>query len=261
MSSVIISALIDAGMLSATSTAAEVNVALAAVYEQLALGTSATGTAMSSSQIASAIANQSLFAERVAQTIRTTQSLQALSSSAPGGVTRMLSPSIRSAFIRGGGRAAFTLLSWPAMLSLLAILAAIGVGAYMYTNWGRPSSMPVQPGARMNQPASTPVTGPGAVAGLKYAVFLLPDNSGGTIYIGQESVLQTLRTCDLPNGGLCDDPNKTYPLVRYTKLSADFDTADEAYAAACQAGPIKSGYWGNKLVAYGGEWWFEGGCG
>lgn len=261
MSSVIVSALIDAGMLSATSTAAEIEVALAAVYQQLALGTSATGTAMSSSQIASAIANQSLFAERVAATIRTTQSLSALSSSAPGAVTRMLSPALRSAFIRGGGRAAFTLLSWPAMLSLLAILAAISAGTYMYTNWGKPSVPPVLPGSRMGLPAATPVLGPGSVAGQKYAVFLLPDNSGGTIYIGQEAVLQTKRTCDLPNGGLCDDPNKTYPLVKYTKLSGDFDTSEQAYAAACSAGPIKNGYWGNKLVAYGGEWWFDGGCG
>lgn len=261
MSSVIVSALVDVGILGAKATAAEIDVALLAVYEQLALGTSATGTAMSSSQIASAIANQSLFAERVAATIRTTQSLSALSSSAPGAVTRMLSPALRNAFIRGGGRAAFTLLSWPALLTLIAILGAIGAGSYMYTNWGKPSVPPVLPGARMGLPASTPVTGPGAVAGLKYAVFLLPDNSGGTIYIGQEAVLQTKRTCDLPNGGLCDDPNKTYPPVRYIKQSADFDTAEEAYSAACKAGPIKNGYWGNKLVAYGGEWWFEGACG
>ena len=130
----------------------------------------------------------------------------------------------------------------------------------MYTNWGKPSVMSILPGWRMGQPKATPVTGPGPVEGYKYAVFLLPDNSGGTIYIGQEEILKTQRTCDTPNGGLCDDPNKDYPPVRYIKQSADYDTAEEAYAAACIAGTLKPGYWGQKLVAYGGEWWFEGQC-
>ncbi|MEN9327977.1 MAG: hypothetical protein RI947_785 [Candidatus Parcubacteria bacterium] len=258
--SIIVAALQDAGMLGAAATETEIATALAAVYQQLALGTSATGTAMSTGQVATAIANQTLFAERVAQTIRTTQSLQALSSSAPGAVTRMLSAPIRSVIIRGGGRAAFTLLSWPAILALIAVLVAISGGAYLYTNWGKPSVMSILPGWRMGLPKATPVTGPGSVEGQRYAVFLLPDNSGGTIYIGQEETLKSVRGCDTPNGGVCDDPNKTYPPVRYQKVSADFDTSEEAFAAACQAGTVKPGYWGQKLVAFGGEYWFEGQC-
>jgi hypothetical protein len=139
---------------------------------------------------------------------------------------------------------------------------ALGVLTYAGATYigSRSGDASVLPGARMSQPAATPVTGAAPVEGLKYAVFLLPDNSGGTIYIGQEETLKQLRTCDTPNGGLCDDPNKTYPPVRYEMKSAEFDTAEEALAAACQAGQVKPGYWGQKLAAYGGEYWFEGAC-
>ncbi len=100
----------------------------------------------------------------------------------------------------------------------------------------------------------------GTGTGQKYAVFLLPDNSGGTIYIGQEETLKKLRTCDTSNGGLCDDPKKVYPPVKYVKESADFDTLKEAQAAACKAGKVEAGYWGTKLAAYGGHYWFVGSC-
>ncbi len=103
-------------------------------------------------------------------------------------------------------------------------------------------------------------TGTGTDTGQKYAVFLLPDNSGGTIYIGQEETLKKLRTCDTSNGGLCDDPKKVYPPVKYVKESADFDTLKEAEAAACKAGKVEPGYWGTKLGAYGGHYWFGGNC-
>jgi hypothetical protein len=257
--SLIVEALKDAGILAAGATEAEIDAALASVYRQLALGTQATGTGLTEGQIAKAIANQTGFAQRVANTIRTTRGIQALSSGARGGVARMLSPALRNVLIHGS-RAGASLLSWPAVLAAFAVLAAISGGTYLYSNWGKPSSAPVQPGPRMDQPAAPPVTGPDAVEGENYAVFLLPDNSGGTIYIGQEATLKRWRTCDTPNGGRCDDPNAVYPPVRYEQKSADFDTAGEALAAACQAGPVKSGHWGNKLVAYGGEYWFEGAC-
>jgi hypothetical protein len=52
---------------------------------------------------------------------------------------------------RLGTRAGVTLLSWPAALALIAVLAAISGGAYMYVNWGKPSSEPVAPGPAMNR--------------------------------------------------------------------------------------------------------------
>ena len=151
-----------------------------------------------------------------------------------------------------------------AALGMGIVATTVVLGALTYAGatyiGSRAGDASVLPGARMGQPAASPVTGPAAVEGLKFAVFLLPDNSGGTIYIGQEASLKTLRTCDTPNGGLCDDPNKTYPPVRYEMKSTEFDTSEEALTAACQAGPVESGYWGNKLVAYGGKYWFVGSC-
>jgi hypothetical protein len=56
---------------------------------------------------------------------------------------------------RYGLRSGAALLSWPALLAVLAILAAISGGAYMYSNWGKPSAEPVAPGPAMTRPRPT----------------------------------------------------------------------------------------------------------
>ena len=109
----------------------------------------------------------------------------------------------------------------------------------------------------MSQPASTAVTAPDGSG--QVAVFLLPNNSGGTIYIGSEADLKNDRGCDTPNGGLCAD-GQTYPMVTYVRESPDFDSYDQAVANLCQAGKIENDFWGQKIAAYGGHYWFDGSC-
>ncbi|GAC1350229.1 MAG: hypothetical protein NVSMB27_30750 [Ktedonobacteraceae bacterium] len=145
---------------------------------------------------------------------------------------------------------------------VLATTVVLGTAVYLGANFlgAHSGDSSVQPGQRMKQPVSTVVTGPAPNGTDKVAVFLLPNNSGGTIWIGNESALKKLRGCDTPNGGTCDDPNKTYPMVTYVKESADFDTSAQAVADLCKAGKLESGYWGQKIAAYGGHYWYEGSC-
>ena len=143
---------------------------------------------------------------------------------------------------------------------VLTAIAAAGVyvaanvaGSYFGDN-------PILAGPAMNKPLATAVDVPGANFSDKYAIFILP-NSGGTVWIGDEDQLKTLRSCDTPNGGLCDDPNITYPPVSYERKSEDFATYDEALSLFCRSTVQKPGYWGNKAEGFGGLYWSTYPCG
>lgn len=141
----------------------------------------------------------------------------------------------------------------------LTLLAALAAATYFGANWlgSQMGDNPILAGSRMSQPASTPVTAQDPTGG-KQAVFLLP-NSGGTFWIGSEDYLKTLRSCDTPNGGQCND-GQTYPMVTYTRETPDFDTSDQAVAALCSAGTPVNDYWGPKFKAFGVTAWWDGGC-
>lgn len=201
------------------------------------------------------------------------QVLQQQLASAEQAAARAVTPAARSVFSRvlstlgrtalrligvevvAGGAAA---IAAGAVLTTVALAPIAYYGAQRVGNWTGYTA--VEPGVRMRQPPAEPVTVPAATGSEKVAIFLLPDNSGGTIWIGQESVLKTLRGCDTPNGGRCEDPNITYPPVKYEKKSQDFETTEEATAELCRVGTIEGGYWGQKVAAYGGHYWWEGSC-
>lgn len=178
-----------------------------------------------------------------------------------GIVTRVLT-NVGRGVLRIFGRQAVAGSAAALGTGILVTTAVLGTAVYFGANaiGSRSGDASIQAGSSMNRPVSTAVAGPGVSGTDKVAVFLLPDNSGGTIWIGQEATLRTLRACDLPNGGLCDDPNQTYPMVNYVKESADFDTYDQAVANLCSVGTLEPGYWGQKIAAYGGHYWFEGSC-
>src|SRR5262245_26303139 len=179
-----------------------------------------------------------------------------------GVVTRVLT-SVGRGVLRLLGRQA---VSTAGAMAAGAVVTTVVLGAGTY--WGanylgsRSADASVLPGAAMNHQAPDEVQAPvSSAAGEKYAVFLLPEISGGEFYVGQESTLKGSRSCDMPYGGLCDDPNVTYPPVQYSKASADYDTYDEALAAFCAAATIKDGYWGRKAEGYGVTYWAPGlGC-
>lgn len=177
-----------------------------------------------------------------------------------GVVTRVLT-SIGRGVLRIVGREAAVSSAAALGTGVVVTVAVLGTATYIGANviGSRSGDAAVQAGARMQEAASTPVLAEGTIDG-GYAVFVLPDNSGGTVWIGDEDYLKTLRTCDTPNGGLCDDPNVTYPPVRYVRQSPDFATYEEALASHCAATVQRPGYWGNKAEGYGGLYWSSYGC-
>jgi hypothetical protein len=147
-------ALQAAGLLAEDATEAQFAAVFQQVCQTLSTASSATGVSMTEGQIATAIANNTLFAERIAESIRATRTISVLGATGRNAVIRMLSQPIRTALV-SGGRAGFALLSWEAFAALILILGAIGVGTYMYTNWGQPSIPPVQLGPRFLTPVPT----------------------------------------------------------------------------------------------------------
>ncbi len=146
---------------------------------------------------------------------------------------------------------------------VVVVSAVVAGGVYIAANLAGSyfGDKPIEAGPAMSQPVSTAVGVPGANLYDSYAVFVLPNNSGGTVWIGDEDHLKTLRGCDTPNGGLCDDPKVTYPPVSYERKSEDFATYEEALASFCKNTIQRPGYWGNKAEGYGGLYWSEYFCG
>ncbi|MGA9098325.1 MAG: tetratricopeptide repeat protein [Methanotrichaceae archaeon] len=89
----------------------------------------------------------------------------------------------------------------------------------------------------------------------KYAVFLLTNLEGGSVWVGSEQQLETSKVGDFPGGGGSDDK------VQYVKESQDFSSYDDAVAAYCAAPksnvrslPLTGG---TKANIYGGDYWID----
>lgn len=262
-------ALVAAGLLSANATEAEFMALLGEVCAQLAASTGATGIRLSQAQIANELVQGSLFTQRVANIIRTTGSINSLSASGRGAVVRMLSQSARVA-LRGGGRAGFTLLSWPAVIATILIIGAISGGVYMYHNWGKPSQEPIAAGPAMNRSAdqiatqsalnatanassssgqATVTTGTGP-----YYIYSL-NLSGPNIYIGTQANIQ-VPACNFTDGGTCSpgDPNVTV----LATLGGPYDTNDQAVTAYCgMVTNIHGAFGGTKGDIQGQSYWLD----
>lgn len=94
----------------------------------------------------------------------------------------------------------------------------------------------------------------------KYAVFLLTNIAGGSIWVGSEQEIQTKTVCSFPGGGLCKNDG-TDALVQYVKKSQDFSSYDDAQAAYCAApkSNVRSMALtgGTKANIYGGDYWID----
>jgi hypothetical protein len=91
----------------------------------------------------------------------------------------------------------------------------------------------------------------------EYFVYVL-DISGGSVWVGQESALQSTPRCSFAGGGLCEGDGNNPPRV-ITK-SQGFQTLEEAKAAWCSELKGKAiEYWpvagDSKAAVYGGKYW------
>jgi hypothetical protein len=93
-----------------------------------------------------------------------------------------------------------------------------------------------------------------------YAVFLLTNIAGGSIWVGSESELKTRTVCTFPGGGLCkNDGSDT--MVQYVKETADEQSNADAVTAYCNAPksnvrsmPLTGG---TKANIFGGDYWID----
>lgn len=147
-------------------------------------------------------------------------------------------------------------------VTLTAVLAALTYGVANLAGY-LSSDPPVQPGAAMNQPHGKPVVppNPGDSSG-KYAVFLLKNVSGGSIWIGREKDLKEFYTYQFPGGGLRQG-NGRDAKVEYTQLSKSFDACGQAFAdyqselkkgGGARPIPLTQG---SKAKVYGGDYWVD----
>ena len=94
----------------------------------------------------------------------------------------------------------------------------------------------------------------------RYAVFLLTNIAGGSIWVGSEQEIQTKPVCSFPGGGLCKNDG-TDALVQFVKESQDFSSYDDAQAAYCAApkSNVRSMALtgGTKANIYGGDYWID----
>jgi hypothetical protein len=114
------------------------------------------------------------------------------------------------------------------------------------------------PGSSCDPSASaTPTATTTPQAEDQYFVFVLPQVSGGSIVVSQESALKNAPTCSFSGGGLCQGND---PPVVYQKVSQGFATLDDATAQWCSdlAGakitnsPIAGD---SHATVYGGDYW------
>jgi WD40 repeat protein len=94
-----------------------------------------------------------------------------------------------------------------------------------------------------------------------YAVYVLDDASGGSIYIGQRSAIEKMHTYEFPGGGL-QEGDGSKQLVTYEKKSPDFNTYDEAKTFYLKARetpakiiPLMNG--GKKARIFGRDYWVD----
>jgi hypothetical protein len=98
----------------------------------------------------------------------------------------------------------------------------------------RTATASVLPELNPSCPSSAQTTSTTLVA-KAYAVFLLTNVSGGSIWVGQQSQLKGKRTCDFVLGGLCADNGGADIPVAYQKETPDYPTFAQAMKAYCRA--------------------------
>jgi hypothetical protein len=144
----------------------------------------------------------------------------------------------------------------PAVIgSVLVGAAVIGIGGAIYVST---ADKPILAGPAMNKPKPEPKAAPGVTYNPDdYFVFLLPEVSGGSVYVGQESQLKEMRGCDMPGGGLCGADT---PKLKYVAKSEGFKTYEKATQAWCAELKGKElQHWevagDSKANVYGGWYW------
>ena len=94
-----------------------------------------------------------------------------------------------------------------------------------------------------------------------YAVFLMTNVSGGSIWVGQESSLKASLTCNFNGGGHCANNGGADIPVTYQKMSSDhftFETAVTDYCASLDSEPVNWNLqFGTKAKVYGGDYWID----
>lgn len=142
-------------------------------------------------------------------------------------------------------------------------LGAIVYGGSQIAGTLSADSPTAQYGDAANQPRGEPPAAPTSspAAEERYAVFLLTNVSGGSIWIAQESSLKTALACQFEGGGLCADQGGSDRPVAYTKLSSDYFAYDGAHADFCSAISSEPRNYdlafGTKATVYGGDYWID----
>jgi hypothetical protein len=153
------------------------------------------------------------------------------------------------------GRIAATAMTPPVLVPVAIGATVILVGGVIYV---ATSDKPILPGPAMNKPKPEWKPVPSISYNPDdYFVFVLPQVSGGSIYIGQESRLKTMHPCDMPGGGLC---GQTDPPLTYERKSPGFKNYDDAEKAWCAElkGKEKKNFptaGDQKANVYGGWYW------
>ena len=247
-------ALKAAGLLAANATEAEFIAAYGQVCARIAASTAATGEALTEAQVAKQLADGGMFTQRVAEMIRTARTLEAVGGSTQAAASRMLSQPAREAIKFGGKRAigGATVLSWPAILALLAVLGAIGGGAYMYTNWGKPSVDPVRAGSAMTKARNGPNVQPFAAKPRgpadKYYIYAV-NTSGWSFYIGRQADVEGRQAHSFLDGGTGTQPIEFKKLVNQ---QFDSSTAASEYLRK-NVSPGKHSVWTGHWLKFGGS--------
>jgi hypothetical protein len=196
--------------------------------------------------------------------------LEQASSRANPGFLRSLGRWVRHPFGGGGagsvgGAGMFTYTGVGTLgtvsLGTVATLAGIGaaallIGGLIYVNSG---DGPVQPGPQLSRSRTPDPSRVGSEVTYNqdpYSVFVL-DISGGSVYIGQESVVKNTPGCKFAGGGLCRGND---PPVPYQVKAGPFKTYDAARAAWCnelRGKPLMRWAVANdsKAPVYGGNYW------
>lgn len=148
---------------------------------------------------------------------------------------------------------------------VVTLLGAAGIlGAIVGTAAGSfAGDDPVQPGSAIDGPHATqvPVATAGVAEAELYSVWLLTNVSNGSVWVGQESVLQGSMTCQWPGGGLCADAGSVEVPLAYEQKLGPYSTSEEAVSAYCGALASTPVYWplqhGYKGEIFGASYWVD----
>jgi hypothetical protein len=149
---------------------------------------------------------------------------------------------------------------------IVATVAALGVivagGAQIAGSMS--GDDPVQYGSAVNEPRGEPPAGPtiAPAAEERYAVFLLTNVAGGSIWVGTESSLKGSLTCNFEGGGLCANAGGADVPLQYSQVSSgDYFGYEGAHADFCSAITSEEREYilafGVKATVYGGDYWID----